>query len=329
MHDRIHQWLPDAEKTQFSGESLARTLYAFPVDLLLSGDLGAGKTTLLRGLARGLGIAGPVVSPTFALEQHYVTSAGIPFVHIDCYRLTQRQAHDLLAGTDDHAGIRCIEWADRLEHLPAGPRIIIHLKEEGDGRALDIRFEDVAIPTDAQIEEWRAEVRLPAHIAAHCDTVATVADACAQDLLRRGILLRPHLLRQAARLHDLLRFVDFKKPQGSEADIRVWENIRSQFPDLRHADACAALLRTRGWDAAATIVEAHGERIVSIAHPTIEQELVYYADKRAALDQIVSVAERMQEFVERHGPSATEHATLILEVALAIEQRLFPDGPPL
>ncbi len=53
-------------------EALGRTLGARlrPGDLLvLSGPLGAGKTTLIRGLGEGLGVRGPVTSPTFVLAR--------------------------------------------------------------------------------------------------------------------------------------------------------------------------------------------------------------------------------------------------------------------
>src|SRR3989344_4825100 len=114
MNDFTSIWLPTAEKTVLSGASLGQTLYSFPVDIQLRGELGAGKTHFLQGLAKFLSIQDPLTSPTYALEQRYETNLGVPFIHIDCYRLTTMQAHDLLQGSDDHAGIRAIEWADRL-----------------------------------------------------------------------------------------------------------------------------------------------------------------------------------------------------------------------
>ncbi|MDX6205821.1 MAG: tRNA threonylcarbamoyladenosine biosynthesis protein TsaE, partial [Frankiales bacterium] len=53
----------DAEAMQAWGARLAAVL--LPGDLvLLSGPLGAGKTTLAQGIGAGLGVTGPVVSPT-------------------------------------------------------------------------------------------------------------------------------------------------------------------------------------------------------------------------------------------------------------------------
>jgi tRNA threonylcarbamoyladenosine biosynthesis protein TsaE len=84
----------------------------------LSGDLGAGKTQLVRGLARGLGIASKVHSPTFSLVNIY-SGGRLPLFHLDLYRLETRE-QIFAAGLEDYfkpEGVTVIEWAERL----AGP----------------------------------------------------------------------------------------------------------------------------------------------------------------------------------------------------------------
>lgn len=56
--------------------------------VLLAGGLGAGKTTFAQGFARGLGVAGPVTSPTFTLVRQYPCEGAVrQLVHADVYRL--------------------------------------------------------------------------------------------------------------------------------------------------------------------------------------------------------------------------------------------------
>src|SRR5512135_48567 len=80
----------------------------------LSGDLGAGKTQLVKGVARVLGIAECVRSPTFALVNIY-TGGRLTLFHVDLYRLDTR-AQIAAAGLEDYlrpAGVTVIEWAER------------------------------------------------------------------------------------------------------------------------------------------------------------------------------------------------------------------------
>src|SRR5438105_2384764 len=63
-------WLADRERTAAWGRALGARLRAGDI-LALHGDLGAGKTTLTQAIAAGLGVAGPVTSPTFTLVHEY------------------------------------------------------------------------------------------------------------------------------------------------------------------------------------------------------------------------------------------------------------------
>ena len=80
----------------------------------LSGDLGAGKTQLVKGLARGLGIATRVQSPTYALVNIY-NGGRLTLFHLDLYRL-DTPAQIAAAGLEEYlkpAGVTVIEWAER------------------------------------------------------------------------------------------------------------------------------------------------------------------------------------------------------------------------
>ncbi|WP_156760623.1 tRNA (adenosine(37)-N6)-threonylcarbamoyltransferase complex ATPase subunit type 1 TsaE [Microbacterium karelineae] len=86
--------------------------------LVLTGPLGAGKTTLTRGIADGLGVRGPVQSPTFVLARtHPSLTGGAPLVHADAYRLSDAaELEDL--DLDLEASVTIIEWGrEAIAHI--------------------------------------------------------------------------------------------------------------------------------------------------------------------------------------------------------------------
>jgi tRNA threonylcarbamoyladenosine biosynthesis protein TsaE len=120
------------EETRILGASLSPVL--LPGDVVsLSGDLGAGKTTLVQGIAAGLGVAGPVTSPTFVLVHHY--DGTFPIIHMDVYRLDSIQEvldlgfEELL----EPQAIMLVEWGEAVLPLLPPRYLDIELRRAPDG----------------------------------------------------------------------------------------------------------------------------------------------------------------------------------------------------
>src|SRR5690242_12161882 len=73
-----------AEETRRLGRCIGVSCRGNEV-ILLEGDLGSGKTTLAQGLAAGLGVAAPIISPTFIVLREY--NGRLSLYHFDFYRL--------------------------------------------------------------------------------------------------------------------------------------------------------------------------------------------------------------------------------------------------
>lgn len=105
--------VPDTAAMEAFGRELGALLLAGDL-VLLTGPLGAGKTTLTRGIGDGLGIRGPVQSPTFVLARtHPSLVDGPPLVHVDAYRLGSAELLDDLDLDFGHAVV-VVEWGAGL-----------------------------------------------------------------------------------------------------------------------------------------------------------------------------------------------------------------------
>ena len=88
--------------------------------ICLNGDLGVGKTVFTQGFAAGLGIAGPVNSPTFTIVQQY-EEGRLPLYHFDVYRIGDISEMDEIGYEDCFygQGVTLIEWSELIgEILP-------------------------------------------------------------------------------------------------------------------------------------------------------------------------------------------------------------------
>lgn len=136
----------DAESMRALGAEVAGKLRAGDL-VLLSGSLGAGKTTFAQGVGEGLGVRGPVTSPTFVIARvHPSLTEGPPMVHVDAYRLSgwdELEDLDLEATLDD--AVTLVEWGSGVAEGLSGDR-------------LEVRIER-AVGAQASDDESRADVR--------------------------------------------------------------------------------------------------------------------------------------------------------------------------
>jgi tRNA threonylcarbamoyladenosine biosynthesis protein TsaE len=154
--------------------------------VILSGPLGAGKTTLTQGIGEGLGIRGPVMSPTFVIARvHPPLAAALrsaasgarhgghtgprpALVHADAYRLgSALELDDLDLDADTASSVTVVEWGEGLAEGLAEDRLEIAIvpgpagaaragaADEGDAprtvriRGVGTRWQDIELPPAA------------------------------------------------------------------------------------------------------------------------------------------------------------------------------------
>jgi tRNA threonylcarbamoyladenosine biosynthesis protein TsaE len=122
-----------AEQMRALGRRLAARLRAGDL-VVLAGALGAGKTTFAQGLGAGLGVRGPVTSPTFVIARvHPSEVGGPPLVHVDAYRLggwDELEDLDLEASLDE--SVTVVEWGAGLVEGLADDRLEVEITTAGD-----------------------------------------------------------------------------------------------------------------------------------------------------------------------------------------------------
>ena len=101
--------------------------------ICLNGDLGVGKTVFTQGFAAGLGIAGPVNSPTFTIVQQY-EDGRLPLYHFDVYRIGDISEMDEIGYEDCFYGdgVSLIEWSELIEEILPDDVITITIEKDLD-----------------------------------------------------------------------------------------------------------------------------------------------------------------------------------------------------
>ncbi len=119
---------------------------------------------------------------------------------------------------------------------------------------------------------------VPANVVRHSLAVAGLAMDIAKNLKLRGIDINMPLLEAAALLHDMAR--------GRPED-HVLEGVK--------------ILNKLGYKEVAETAKTHGlYHFPDIRPETIEQKILFYADKRVMEDKIVSVKKRFEDYKIRY-----------------------------
>lgn len=132
-----------AEETQKVAAEIVRGLIEKPLGkaaavLALAGELGAGKTTFVQGLAKALGVAEKITSPTFVILKHFNILTSKHFnslYHIDCYRLDDPEDLVSLRFAEilkDPKNLIVIEWADKVKSLIPKDAIWVEFEWKGE-----------------------------------------------------------------------------------------------------------------------------------------------------------------------------------------------------
>ena len=117
-------------ETRAIGRRLASFLGPGDV-ILLVGELGAGKTAFAGGLAEGLGIEDPVISPSFMLVRRYA-GGFTPLTHADVYRvgsLNELDDLDLFEGSRD--GVLIVEWGNSVVSAMPDDHLAVEIEVTG------------------------------------------------------------------------------------------------------------------------------------------------------------------------------------------------------
>lgn len=97
----------------------------------LNGELGVGKTVFTQGFAEGLGIEGPVNSPTFTILQQY-DDGRLVLYHFDVYRIGDISEMEEIGYEDCFygEGVCLIEWSSLIDDIL--PEKLTQIKIEKD-----------------------------------------------------------------------------------------------------------------------------------------------------------------------------------------------------
>jgi tRNA threonylcarbamoyladenosine biosynthesis protein TsaE len=121
------------------GRKLADVLR--PGDLVvLNGPLGAGKTALTQGIGAGLGVTGPVVSPTFVIARVH-RDGRVPMVHVDAFRLrSMDEVDDMDLDVTMTESVTVVEWGAGMVEQLSDDRLEVAIARQAESEVRQLEL---------------------------------------------------------------------------------------------------------------------------------------------------------------------------------------------
>lgn len=183
----------------------------------------------------------------------------------------------------------------------ADANILADMDTPEDYEALKQRCRRYHVPTRDECEVILTDLmRVDERLFDHCRAVAGVAEQIGDALARSGCAVDRDLLIAAGLLHDMAR------------------------GQTRHDHEAAEMLTKMGYPEVAQVVAAHMDIDCSSETPVSNAEVIYLADKLVKGDEIVPLAQRFQEAMDKYGsdPEVKQKVKQRFHDALVINKKI-------
>lgn len=343
------------EDTKKIAEMFSQNVFPFS-NILLFWEVWAWKTHFIKFLLNKLWVEWQIKSPTFSysnfyqiaktsktselrnseksvlhdlLESHFTTNIW----HYDIYRL---KPWEELEWVDEHFfsnDLVICEWAEKLKSKPENRVEITFKKIWESEREIDFNFIWTSL-SDAQVNRLYEFYKTPEHVKKHIAVVTNVATRIAENLIKKWILVDKWLVISAARIHDLVRYVDFKwwitrekiPYEVDDETFDFWIEFSEECKGKHHADVARDIMYDLWYPEIWKVIESHKSEEVFKWLNTIEEKIVYYSDKRALHDKFVTIKERLEDWKIRYFREWSDDYWNKLEKALfGLEKELMVD----
>ncbi len=167
---------------------------------------------------------------------------------------------------------------------------------------------------DIYIQKIYKKYRVPKNIRAHMKAVARVALKLGKAIQKKGQPIKLRELKTAALLHDIVKLcdfaeVDFKKipHKPTKMELKTWRRYIKKYHVIGHAEAGYQIVKKYNQEVA-VMIKKHGYKSLIAAKKkdrptTIEEKILYYADKRVKHDKMVTLKERISDGQKRYFPN--------------------------